>query len=82
MVSVDDILTEREKTHGSYPRQANISQTLKGFIEIDDAVLLESAHMICHKLARASEGNEREIDHWRDIAGYATLAVRYLEGGG
>ena len=35
--------------------------------------------MIFHKLARIGCGNNREIDHWRDIAGYATLVENELE---
>ena len=35
--------------------------------------------MILHKVARIMAGNPKEADHWRDIAGYATLAVKELE---
>jgi hypothetical protein len=37
--------------------------------------------MILMKLARVIAGNPNEPDHWRDIAGYAELVVRSLEGG-
>jgi hypothetical protein len=29
-------------------------------------------------LARIASGNPEHIDHWDDIAGYATLAANYL----
>jgi hypothetical protein len=35
--------------------------------------------MICVKLARIACGDATERDHWRDIAGYATLAQHYIE---
>ena len=35
--------------------------------------------MILHKIGRIVAGDEREVDHWQDIAGYATLAVKELE---
>ena len=39
----------------------------------------EALDMICSKIARICVGNNNEIDHWRDIAGYALLVVRELE---
>ncbi len=35
--------------------------------------------MIAHKIASILAGDPNEIDHWRDIAGYATLIVKELE---
>ena len=46
-----------------------------------DKVLLEAMEMILHKIARIFNGDEIYIDNWADIAGYATLAVQYLEKG-
>ena len=34
---------------------------------------------ICMKLARIMSGNSFDIDHWHDIAGYASLVVREIE---
>lgn len=36
--------------------------------------------MIQHKVGRILSGNAQEPDHWKDIAGYATLIVKILEG--
>lgn len=77
---IDDILNERSKTHGDFKEQAAIAQGIKALVVINDPVLREAAHMICHKLARIVAGNAREPDHWIDIAGYATLASREIEG--
>ena len=35
--------------------------------------------MICNKLARIACGDPMYEDSWRDIAGYAMLATRWLE---
>jgi DNA primase len=40
----------------------------------------EALEMIAQKISRALHGNPHEVDHWRDIAGYATLVVNELEG--
>ena len=39
----------------------------------------EALEMICHKIARIVAGNPNFVDHWRDIAGYATLVANELE---
>ena len=41
----------------------------------------EALEMIAHKIARILNGNPNYADHWADIAGYATLVQRELEGG-
>ena len=40
---------------------------------------LEALEMICHKIARIVAGDPDFADHWRDIAGYATLVANELE---
>jgi hypothetical protein len=86
-MKTEDILAQREQTHGSYQDNANISQTL---IEIIKDAMGPSWYdmrpyqrhtimMVCMKLARVAVGNPDEPDHWRDIAGYAELTVRELE---
>ena len=47
---------------------------------IEDTVLCEAINMICHKLGRIANGDPTYDDSWRDIAGYAMLVVRYLNG--
>tara|TARA_R110000868_G_scaffold179574_1_gene419724 strand:- start:31378 stop:31695 length:318 start_codon:yes stop_codon:yes gene_type:complete len=83
-VTVTDILDEREKTHGDYYRTAGIAQGLKDVMrrsqnwdEIDDTER-EALEMIATKIGRILSGYPHEIDHWRDIAGYATLVERWL----
>ena len=76
------ILDQREKTHGSYTQQAALAQDLKTRIRAECRNLVpqqqESLEMICVKIARIVCGNPHEVDHWRDIAGYAALIERWL----
>lgn len=89
MSSVSDILKERAQTHGNFRFQAHNSQLLKEHvfnkIRLDDEapvelndVITEAIEMILVKLSRISCGNPYEIDHYRDIAGYAQLVVNEL----
>ena len=81
---MSDILNEREKTHGDYYRVAGTSQELKDVMRrgknwktLDDTQR-ETLEMISSKIGRILSGNPHEADHWRDIAGYATLVERWL----
>lgn len=80
---VKEILEQREKTHGDYKAVAAISQGIKTAIHLGPNnlpyVAQESLDMIASKMARIACGNWREIDHWRDIAGYAQLIVDLLD---
>ena len=80
-----NILDEREKTHGPFMTVAAKAQHLKDTIrggktwaEMDD-IQREALEMIASKIGRILAGNYDEIDHWRDIAGYAELVVRELD---
>ena len=75
-----EILNERETTHGAF---VNVSQTARALKHIfhqrqfsDEMV--EALDMIATKLARIVEGDPNMLDHWEDIAGYATLAARSI----
>ena len=82
---MNSIINEREKTHGPFVTVAAKAQQLKDMIqggknwdEMDD-VQRESLQMIASKIARILAGNHDEVDHWRDISGYAELVVRELD---
>lgn len=81
---MNNILDQREKTHGDYASTAQIAQILKDGMrstpnwESLDDTQRESLHMIASKIARILSGNWREPDHWLDIEGYASLIVREL----
>ena len=79
-----DILDERQKTHGDFYLTAMIAQELKGAMrrgknwsEMDDTER-EALELIATKIGRILSGYPHEVDHWRDIAGYATLIERWL----
>lgn len=87
MTERDPILTEREKTHGSFAKNAKYSQHLKNvfrnlegpFVGESSYRKLSSVHrealdMIALKLSRILSGQADFKDHWDDIAGYAKLA--------
>jgi hypothetical protein len=85
MTDIEEILKDRQRTHGSFPLHAIISQALKDTCR--DAHVWhklsmaqrESVDMICHKLARVLNGDPNEVDHWRDCEGYAHLITRELD---
>ena len=83
-MSIDDVLAERQKTHGDFEDHAMITQGIKkvlrgwGYLENLNSSQVETLDMIAHKIGRILAGNPNEPDHWRDIAGYATLIERQL----
>ena len=88
--SVDAILAERQQTHGEFRSHAAISQSLKASMRLVNegkgwdaltAQQAEALEMIAHKIARILNGNPNYPDHWADIARYATLVQRGVEGG-
>lgn len=81
---MDDIINERQKTHGDYYLTAGTAQELKDVMrrgknwETLDDMQREALEMIATKIARTLSGNPHEPDHWRDIAGYAELIEKWL----
>jgi hypothetical protein len=86
--SVDAILDSRAKDYGKFIEGAEIMQMLKrlvhNYIEQRQTPLAfdqrEAIDMIIHKMGRIINGNPDKVDHWVDIAGYATLVAERLEG--
>ncbi len=82
---MNDILDEREKTHGPFTvvaaKAQHLKDTMRGGANWDamDDIQREALEMIASKIGRILAGNHDEVDHWRDIAGYAELAVRELD---
>lgn len=79
-----DLLDERQKTHGDFYDVAATAQELKDAMrrgknwKLLDDTEREALQMIASKIGRILAGNPHEPDHWRDIAGYATLIERRL----
>ena len=89
-VSVDETLAERGSRYGSFEDHAEISQRLmwalkshaqRQEVELNE-VHSEALQMICHKLGRIVNGDPDYDDSWRDIAGYATLVEKWINGEG
>lgn len=87
MPNVEDILEERQKTHGDFRAHSGLCQSLKrtcreysiaANVKMTN-VQWEAVDMILHKIARAVVGNANHIDHWADIQGYAKLVSNELQ---
>ncbi len=93
--TVQDTLNDRAKTHGSFIDNGLIIQGLKNYMRVNGfnwphnsdsqrqltPEQCEALDMIQHKIGRILSGNPNEPDHWRDIAGYATLVENILTTG-
>lgn len=79
-MTTSDIITERNKTHGSFDLNAQISQDIKAIIRASpgwDSLNYkqkESLDVIALKISRVLSGRAEHADHWDDIIGYARLA--------
>lgn len=83
-MEINEILEERQKTHGNFTTHALISQNLKEIARNGrnwaklEPYQKEAIDMCFHKIARVLDGNQDYIDSWRDAAGYIELATREL----
>ena len=75
----NDLLKEREKTHGDFFCNSLYSQSLKMIMKSSknweglSEFKKESLEMIVHKIGRILAGDSNCEDHWDDIAGYSKL---------
>lgn len=78
--SIQCILDERNKTHGSFYDNAYFSQSLKLFMEKFPSyekltfVQKEALALIVLKIGRILSGDPNHADSWDDIAGFSKLA--------
>lgn len=93
--TLDDVLEDRGATYGHFIDQAHCAQqfrqTLQRTLEQNDNyrelsleeknLVLEGLGMVLHKVARLANGDPRHVDSYVDIAGYATVTCKYLNGG-
>ena len=87
LLSTAETLAQRGKRYGEFKGNADLSCQLRDLImnhrrrtKRDDMpyVQREAINMICAKLSRIANGDPLYDDNWRDIAGFATLVVEYL----
>lgn len=80
------ILKERETTHGDFMLTAITSQGIKCALRSATNWNLltypqkEALDNIAQKMSRIVEGNSDTLDHWKDIQGYAELAIIHTRG--
>jgi hypothetical protein len=85
---VSTTLQERGKRYGSFTGHAEITVRLKSVIHEElnkrgkdlKEDQIEALHMIAHKIGRIINGDPDYADSWIDIAGYAVLVQKRLEG--
>ena len=81
----NDLLKEREKTHGNFFYNSLYSQSLKMIMKSSknweglSEFKKESLEMIVHKIGRILAGDSNVKDHWDDISGYALLVSNRIE---
>ena len=84
-MEVRELLNVREDMYGQYSIVSQISQDIKKVMKespnykVMPAFAKESLDMIANKIARILNGNYYYDDSWRDISGYATLALMEIE---
>ena len=86
--NVDKTLDARAQMYGKFKDGATLMQAIKRTMAAhaskhdktfaDDQ--WEALEMIVHKMGRIVNGDPDVVDHWVDIAGYATLIADRLEG--
>ena len=83
-MTIDDLIKDRETTHGDFENNAFVSQVLKKVMRqtknwdgLPNASK-EALEMIATKIARVLNGDASNSEHWNDIAGYARLRANAL----
>ena len=86
MTDITTTLQQRQNTHGSFNENARIAQHLREFYRscpgwhLLSEVQKEALDYNIGKDSRILSGNPNEPDHWRDKAGYSTLAEHWILG--
>jgi len=79
--AIQDLLIERNGTHGSFSENGRVSQGIESVIHSGrnwqrlSPIKREALDMISAKLSRIVSGDPNYGDNWQDICGYATLAL-------
>jgi hypothetical protein len=84
MSITDQILSDREQTHGLFREVAGYSQAIKQLMRTSrnwqrlDVAQAQALEVVADKMARILCGDPSFSDHWQDGAGYFELVVRDL----
>lgn len=76
-MNIEKTLEERGTRYGDFKEVAETTYQLQEVLKRSQA-----SRMICNKMARIVCGDPNYIDNWHDIAGYATLIEKELQGEG
>lgn len=85
--AVQEVLAERQNTHGDFDRNSEWGQIVKELIRLTPMYhrlkpwQREALEYLVNKMTRILHGNPDEPDHWKDIAGYAMLPFNLLTKG-
>jgi hypothetical protein len=91
MTNVQSTLEQRGTRYGQFIGQAEVTQDFKRLLQNHLArrsykvlpdIQQEALDMIFSKIARIINGDNNYDDSWHDIAGYASLVVKDLNGEG
>jgi len=83
-MNTDQILSDREQTHGAFREVAGYSQAIKTLMRSSrnweklDVAQAQTLEVVADKIARILCGDPSFPDHWQDGAGYFELVVRDL----
>jgi hypothetical protein len=83
-MNTQDILSDREQTHGAFREVAGYSQAIKTLMRSSrnwqrlDVAQAQALEVVADKVARILCGDPSYLDHWQDGAGYFELVVRDL----
>jgi hypothetical protein len=78
---VEDILANRQGKHGEFNENSTVTWQIMRILmaQRNWPILTDgqrhALYMDAHKMARIIVGDPNEVDHWDDIAGYATLVA-------
>jgi len=84
MSITDQILSDREQTHGLFREVAGYSQAIKQLMRTGrnwnrlDVAQAQALEVVADKVARILCGDPSYQDHWQDGAGYFELVLRDL----
>jgi hypothetical protein len=85
MTTLKEVLQQRGKRYGDYEQMAEVQQRLKGVMRSYPSFHLlnpgkqEALDMFATKIGRILTGDPDYDDNWKDIAGYATKVLEYLD---
>jgi hypothetical protein len=83
--SIESTLAERGALYGDFSERASLINALLCDLSVSrrwcdlEPCQEHALRMIVDKISRIANGDPHRADSWRDIAGYATLVVGWLE---